>query len=119
MFRCRPFHLFLLVFEFIWLGIVIPVHTRGIVSMGDTCPNCVARESHCPHCHPGKNEPAPHQDQGCAICNFAMHLTLPPLYDCRPAALGVVELLPIARPESFISRTHYNANRDRAPPAIA
>lgn len=112
MFRFRPFHLFLLLFEFCFLNIVIPVHTRGMVTMGGSGSCCCC-------CHKSKpHAPTPADEKNCAICNFAAHLMLPPPVDCRLAALGSAEILPVANPIVFHAIAIPTPYHGRAPPAL-
>jgi hypothetical protein len=105
----RSLHLSFVLYQFIWLVIVIPVHTRGIVSMdGTPC---------CPYCHHSDQKHPTPQPGNCAICNFAAHLMLPPVIDCRPAALRLAEIVPIAEPSSWNGLSLPTPYHGRAPPA--
>jgi hypothetical protein len=78
----------LALFELCWLNMILPGHTRGIVTM----PCCAAEQTQaqqtsapvCPRCaaerrsHPS---PTPADRAHCALCFFAAHLTIPPALD--------------------------------------
>jgi hypothetical protein len=116
MFRFRPLHIFLLFFEFVFLNVVIPAHTRGSITID--CPEC-RTVAVCPYCKSAPHsQPTPEQQQHCAICNFAMHLMLPPVIDYRPAALRLAELLPVAQPVTFKIFAIPTPYHGRAPPAV-
>ena len=117
--RRRAFCIALLIFQAIWLNVIVPGHTRGVVAL----PGC-ACESGCPPLaccgsnHPDSSHHAPVRDpaSGCAICYFAARLTLPPVVDFTPPRLGLAEILdpPVARSATSVGMLL--ALRDRAPP---
>ena len=124
--RLRPFHLALLAFQVLWLNVIVPGHTRGIVKLPgspadapQSCPMCDAAKAATPtkgtDGTKGKGDPV----DGCAICFFAAHLATPPVIDLAPPPLGLAERLdPPAetqRPDCRPIGTH----RSRAPPANA
>jgi hypothetical protein len=125
----RALRIAILLFEAVWLNIIVPGHTRGIVAFRsgtDDCPICpaCATRSTCPCCA-GKvpagspRNPTPVDRSNCAICQFMASLSLPPVYDYRPAAMQPLELLPIPQPPSRMSVTLIDGDHCRGPPAGA
>ena len=109
----------LIVQQFVWLNIVIPGHTRGRFTLpGSSSRACcgAARGRSSP------NNPAdpPSGDRArCAICFYATSTCTPPVIDCSPGKLGLLETLdspavPISRSADF-RVTYYG----RAPPAAS
>ena len=79
----------LVIFELIWLNVIIPGHTRGCVTMpcgcsegsaasaaAVACPLCAAAEAKGSH-----HSPTPADREHCALCFFAAHLSIPPAID--------------------------------------
>ncbi|HSV12932.1 MAG TPA: hypothetical protein VLI90_01635 [Tepidisphaeraceae bacterium] len=125
--RFRPGHLALLIFQAIWLNVILPGHTRGVVTTpGTECSACESSSAPqrtttcCGSSSDSKRQQTPNRRaQHCAICAFAARLTLPPVIDLTPAPLGFLErlaLAPPARVESVRSLPTYDG---RAPPAFA
>jgi hypothetical protein len=118
--RWRAFRIALLLFQAVWLNVIVPGHTRGVVSLpGTTCESC--RQSLLSCCsaeHPDKSHPAPVRDPAshCAICYFAARLSLPPVIDFTPPRLGIAEILDPPAPMSAPSIRVPLLLRDRAPP---
>src|SRR5436305_2037273 len=124
--RRRGFSIALLLFEALWLNVIVPGHTRGIVPLpGSACPRCVAHAAQTchgssatsPH-HPDDGRPCGDPAGNCAICHFAVRLTLPPVIDLTPPRLQLVETCRAERtvvPSSIrLNLTYYG----RAPPAM-
>lgn len=122
----RAFRVALLVFEALWLNVIVPGHQRGIVRLpGESCPACEAdtRVRECCHTQttkesvPAKHNPAGDPAQHCAICYFAARLCTPPVIDLSPPPLRLAEQLPFPaahiRESSQVFPTYYG----RAPPA--
>lgn len=118
----RAFRVALLVFEALWLTVIVPGHQRGIVRLpGENCPACEAQTA-APDCCQKQPAPVGHKPAGdpaqhCAICYFAARLCTPPVIDLSPPPLRLVASLPVpaahAR-ESFPILPTYDG---RAPPA--
>ena len=123
----RAFRVALLVFEALWLNVIVPGHQRGVVRLpGESCPACEADSAPRECCHaqatrqsiPTKHKPAGDPAQHCAICYFAARLCTPPVIDLSPPPLRLVEQLPVPAAhtrESFKVRPTYYG---RAPPAM-
>jgi hypothetical protein len=101
--RWRPGHLAFLLFQAIWLNVVLPGHTRGIVTLaGASCSACAtqagddagraAANKHCcsasPASHQARHDPTPRQKANCAICAFAARITPPPPISVIPQHAG-------------------------------
>jgi hypothetical protein len=124
----RVLRIAILLFEALWLNVIVPGHTRGIVVFAPgvnaaSCPACqTAAVDTCPFCagtNPAGSSKTPTQQDrsNCAICQFMAHLSLPPVYDFRPAALKQLELLPVPQPQSRTSLALIEHDHCRGPPA--
>ena len=108
----------LVVFQFVWLNMVVPGHTRGAVTLPGTRQQascCVHRTDKSKDQNPAKpgNDPC-----HCAICSFSARLTVPETIDLTPPAL---ELLAIAEPVKIESIHTFSIPAPfdgRAPPAV-
>src|SRR6476620_6733949 len=81
----------LLVFEAFFLNVVVPVHTRGVVTVPGTGPDgarapytgagcCAAHRS--PGGNGDRNDaPSPDRQSRCAVCFFAATLSTPPAFE--------------------------------------
>lgn len=122
--RGRAFRITFLLFEALWLNVIVPGHQRGIVSLpGTACPNCAPSEPVEPCC--ADEKPAPKEcpipgdpAKQCAICHFAAMLTIPPPIDLSAPSLGLLEFLPV--PAAGISRhASFRVTRyERGPPLV-
>jgi hypothetical protein len=95
-----------ILFQAIWLGVMMPGHVRGAFTMPGTASAlrasagadeescCASRVSH-------ESEGRPTQDQKsrCAMCHFAAGLSTPPVVSFAHADLGLVSLLPLPPPQ--------------------
>jgi hypothetical protein len=82
----------LVIFEAIWLNVIIPGHTRGAVTMPCGCGGESPVAAACPFCavektaektaeKTGHHVPTPADREHCALCFFAAHLSIPPVLD--------------------------------------
>jgi hypothetical protein len=116
--RFRPVHLFLLIFQALWLNVIVPGHTRGIVQLpnaGHSCPACCCEQS-----AQTKNQKpaAPTNPPGnCAICFFAAHLSIPPKIDLSLTRLDFLHRLDAIVMEDRIARIALSPFNSRGPPA--
>lgn len=76
-----------ILFQFVWLNIVLPGHTRGAITMpgskpAASCGSCCASpvKSDKPH------KPTPDEQRRCAVCYFAAGYTIPVVFhfDLKP-----------------------------------
>jgi hypothetical protein len=125
--RRRGLSIALLVFEALWLNVIVPGHTRGIVPLpGSACPRCQAKLALAGHDglgtsrqHPDDQKPCGDPAGNCAICHFAVRLTLPPVIDLTPPRLQLIATCPVARAVAPCSLHPKLTYHGRAPPAMA
>jgi hypothetical protein len=128
--RWRTLRIAVLVFQAIWLNVVVPGHKRGAVAdAGWSCAACDAlpapqADSSCPRCDSNGppthgNQPPAHDDpaQHCAICHFAAHLSLPPAIDLSLSPHFLVETAQAFTAASAPAFTFASTYDGRAPPA--
>lgn len=138
----RPFRILLLAFQAVWLGAIVPGHTRGVVALpgsgspaagggGSACCAPVEERS----CHagggesrtagksgtggkgqPGTDDPAQRASH-CAVCFFAVRMTLPPVVDLTAPPLELLDVLSPDVAPDFISLPPVLAYLARGPPA--
>ena len=101
--RWRTLRITLLLFQALWLNVIVPGHTRGQVALpGESCDTCERRVAvdTCCEMEPGgkpreapasKGDPALH----CSICFFAARVTAPEYVDLTPPALRFAHLAPV------------------------
>ena len=95
--RGRIGRIALLIFQAVWLNVVLPGHTRGIITLpGSDCADssscCASRKTHAKPDAPARPTPRP---GACAVCFFAARLSLPETVDLTPPALGLVAIAEI------------------------
>jgi hypothetical protein len=115
--RPRIARLSLAVYLFIWFGLIVPGHRKGVVTLPGTESCC------CDCCQPasGPQGPSdapipPSRAAHCAICDFAAHLTLPPPVDFSLAPLGLAERVIDPTVKDLIARLVLNPFDGRGPP---
>jgi hypothetical protein len=87
----------LLLFEALWLNVIVPGHRRGIVPLpGEACWSCAAQASTTRACCtdplPRKHAPLPGDPaEHCAICHFAAMLMAPPAIGFELPPLGLLK----------------------------
>ena len=102
--RARPLAVFLLVYQALFLNVLLPGHTRGAITLD-------GKHTACCCCCGGERGPAgkvpavPSQRDRdhCAICNFAARVTPPEVFDLRLDPLGLLERLPVPAPTAVVS----------------
>src|SRR4051812_14093570 len=92
----------LLLFQALWLNVILPGHTRGIITLPGTdraeqTSSCCAKPNPI-HAKDAPGKPAP-KPAACAVCFFAARLSLPDGIDLTPPALGLIALsdIPLSR----------------------
>ena len=98
----------LVIFEALWLNVIIPGHRRGCVTM----PCCSCSEASgapaCPLCAAAgkgsKHSPTPADRQNCALCFFAAHLSIPPTLDLSAPKLRFLNYVRPELAQHLISR---------------
>ena len=126
MFR-RASVLALVIFELIWLNVIIPGHTRGCVTMpcgcsawsvtpgtAPACPLCAAAEA-----KGSRHSPTPTDRQNCALCFFAAHLSIPPVLDLSAPRLRFLAYVGPESARHLIAREVLAPFDGRGPPAFA
>jgi hypothetical protein len=116
MLRSLPIRLALLVFEAVWLGVIVPGHQRGAVLTPGATSCCCC---HCSALPSTPGHPTQQQKDQCAICSFFAHLILPPVVDFHLDRLCLAQRLPIHAPETFQSVFLQRTPPCRGPPALA
>jgi len=119
----------LLVFQVIWLNVIVPGHTRGVVTLAgaptaeESC-HPVAKTKCCPS-KAGRageeSEPPVDDDErkaNCAVCYFAARMAPPPAVDLLPSPLEIVRLASPALPESVDSLETLPTYYGRGPPLV-
>jgi hypothetical protein len=125
----------LLVFQSAWLNIVLPGHTRGVVTLGDYRGGAKSQSCHVAEptsCCAGGGTSAAAESQDasddskkpaergreshCAVCFFATKVSLPPAIDLTLAPLGLAEVRPVPICESAASVAVPLVYHGRAPP---
>jgi len=119
----------LILFQFVWLNIVVPGHTRGFVTIGQSCDgqscteqtpagqaaSCCSNKSH----NPASKSPTPDQQKRCAICAFAAALSTPPVVVFKLVLLGGGGSIFLSAPTSALTPELSSTNRERAPPVTS
>ncbi len=107
----------LAVFTFIWFGIVLPGHRRGIVVFDGSKPVCDCCCDQSANCD--KSKTPDNRAAHCEICNFAAHLTIPPVVDLRLTILGLLEKAPPPSAYQFVRLIVLTPFDGRGPPVFA
>ena len=123
--RWRPGILALLLFQALWLNVIVPGHTRGVITLPGFEPaprQAQASASHGCCSSPSPSDPSDDPQPGdgraanCAICFFAARLTLPPAIDLTPAPLTLLEIRNFPRAQALISLDPIPTYLGRGPP---
>ena len=109
----------LLIFQALWLNVILPGHTRGIITLpgsrADAASSACCANSKAKHDGPAKPTPRP---AACAVCFFAARLTLPDVVDLSPPALGLLETLDIPLTEQLPHAPSLIPFNGRGPPLV-
>lgn len=123
--RWRPGHIALLIFQALWLNVILPGHMRGVVTLpgsadqseaGDDCGSCCATSK--PDSSQDKSPSDGNRAARCAVCFFALRVTPPPVVDLRPPAMALLEIEAPPAHATFVSYEHRLTYLGRAPPAV-
>jgi hypothetical protein len=123
----RALRVSLLVFQALWLNVLLPGHTRGIIATpGDAgapvtqavASDCCHTDTRLPKDRPGKDAPDKPAKRAahCAICFFAAHLSTPPVIDLSAPRLGLTGTLAPTTPTVSNAATFVATYLGRAPP---
>jgi len=116
--RNRWLRIAILVFEALWLNVLVPGHQRGCIQV----PGAQAVAS-CPLCEPHSSpvdskSHAPIDRSGtCAICFFAAHLSVPPRIDFTLPPLQLLGLVEAQTARNLVARLVQVPFDGRGPPA--
>jgi hypothetical protein len=117
--RRRGLHFAILLFQALWLNVIVPGHQRGIVQLSGSDKSQPAA---CPFCTPQAPTPKngkPIPPEGnCAICFFAAHLSVPPVVDLSLQPLRLLHILPGETAENLFSRQIFLPFDGRGPPTV-
>jgi hypothetical protein len=122
MFR-RASVLALVIFELIWLNVIIPGHTRGCVTMpcgcseaspAAACPLCAAADAKGSH-----HSPTPTDREHCALCFFAAHLSIPPVIDLSAPKLRFLNYVGAQSAKHLFARYVILPFDGTGPPSLA
>ncbi len=128
--RSRALRIAILLFQAMWLNVIVPGHTRGVVALpGEQCSNCqsalaLIRAPFCCAARQGVGRETPHRSvppsrdpaQHCAICHFAARLSLPIAVDLTLPPLAFAGFVPQQRAE-HVAHICFRATYDsRGPP---
>jgi hypothetical protein len=120
----------LLVFEAFFLNVVVPAHTRGVVTLPGTGPDGAgapyARARCCTsHRSPAgngdrdgrDNAPTPERQSRCAVCFFAASLSTPPAFEDLLEPHGPCDVAAVPALRGLVARHVLLPYDGRGPPA--
>jgi hypothetical protein len=117
----RAGRIFLIVFQVVFLNVIVPGHTRGIITLSGRS-SVVGLEDlgggGC--CRKGEGpakSPTDKDRAECAICFLAARITPPAVVDLRLTSLGLLEVMPPVAPAAVITPDLPLTYHGRAPPA--
>jgi len=125
--RWRTLRIALLLFQALWLNVIVPGHQRGVVALpGERCAACERPERSTSECCdmkeggkredvPPKGDPALH----CAICYFAARVTPPDYVDLTPPPLRFSHQVPVPTAEIRTSIELVPTYEGRGPPVFS
>ena len=122
--RTRPAAVFLLVYQTVFLNVVLPGHTRGAITLdgrhtGDRAVCCCGDVGDKPADDDRRPVPSQRDRDHCSICNFAARVVPPTLPDLRLVPLGLVDRLPSPRPATVDPADRIVTYYGRGPPTHA
>jgi hypothetical protein len=89
--RCRLGHLAFILFQALWLNVVLPGHARGVVVLPGACGGI--DRACCHRDQPLKGDTPAKRAANCAVCAFAARLSLPPVVDLELGRLGRIGIV--------------------------
>lgn len=116
----RVFSFGLLAFQTMWFLLVLPGHTRGLISWTasvDPRGGCCVVQKHGPGSSDG--QPTPEQKKNCAVCYYALGLTPPAVLDLDIPDLGLLKILPLLAAPIHTEQEHILTYYACGPPAVA
>lgn len=124
--RWRTPKIAFLLFQALWLNVIVPGHQRGVVALpGESCATCEQAQASSDDCCPmeakskPQKAPAPKGDPAlhCAICYFAARVTPPETIDLTPPPLRFAHVAPVPEADICTSVATTLTYEGRAPPA--
>jgi hypothetical protein len=92
----------LLAFQFFFLNVLLPGHTRGAITLSGKSMVCSLGDLGCPFCDHAsgpKKIPTRQDRSDCAICHLAMRITTETPVDFRLAEFGLLYVAPLPEME--------------------
>src|SRR4051812_27410049 len=91
----------LLIFQALWLNVILPGHTRGIITLpgaacADSGSGCCAKAKSSEQETPAKPN---RRAAACAVCFFAARLSTPDVVDLSPPPLGLIAVVDVPATE--------------------
>jgi len=125
--RATWLRILILLFEALWLNVIVPGHRRGMVPLpGESCEamgmaGASSARACCEHRSNGQSTPTHQGDpaQHCAICYFAARLTVPPPIDFAPRPTALAERIKPIAPVVAVSFAFPATYDGRGPPMNA
>jgi hypothetical protein len=100
---------FLLIYQALFLNVLLPGHTRGAITIDgkhttDACPCCCCcGGDKAATANPDFGMPSKRDREHCAFCEFAVGLISIPIVKFTLPEFGLLDVLPIAPPRVVIS----------------
>lgn len=101
----------LILFQFLWLNVIIPGHTRGAITIPDSSSaggETAAADTCCAvPASPADGEdgrPTPDERRRCAVCYLAAGYTIPPVFTIDLAPVGLIACIPLRAAAQVASR---------------
>lgn len=120
----RTLRIALLIVETVWLGFLVPIHTRGQIApagyLAATESRAGAQTATCcePQSNPAKRDRPPTRARPCAVCQFIATMDLPPaLVWIEPPSAPAPELTVVVDSQQPDSTVAWRPDLARAPPA--
>ncbi len=115
--RSRPSVAFLVVYQFLFLNVLLPGHTRGAVTLdGKHVARCCC-DSGSAASEKSPAGPSQRDRDHCAICSFAARVTPPEVFVLRLDPNGLLAILPPPTPTVVRSVEHVRTYLGTGPPA--
>jgi hypothetical protein len=121
LFRAHPAISALIIYQFFFFNIVLPLHTRGMITVDG---KHTADTACCCCCGGGASKPVPGSEpsqkdkENCAICYFAAHVMPTPFPNLKLPELGLLRILPPPPSVSAVSLDLLLTYQSRGPPAV-
>lgn len=114
----RPFVAALLLYQALFLNVLVPGHTRGQIttSSDSSCSSCCASETSDSKRNDGK--PTERDKINCAVCYFVARMTPVAFVSLTLPELGLLRLLPTPPPAAVESDEFVPTYLGRGPPAV-